>query len=45
MTIQIAVSSNEMMIGLADKIVVGYASYGGQLETLLKNKNVNYDKI
>jgi len=42
---QTAMTRNEMMIGLADKVVVGFASNDGQLETLLKNKNVNYDKI
>ena len=37
-----AATRNKMMIELADDITVGYASTGGNLEELIKNKNVKY---
>ena len=40
-----AQTRNQLMIGLADNITVGYASKGGQLEELLKQTNKTITKI
>lgn len=44
-TVQTAKIRNQLMIELADKITVGYASSGGQLEGLLLNTEKRINKI